>query len=84
MKRKIEAGERIMGFGHRVYRGVMDPRAELLRYLAKRLAAEGSTKWFEISEAIAKAAYKYKKLLPNVDFYLQASTPILAFPTTSS
>ena len=80
VRRKVEAGERIMGFGHRVYRGVIDPRAELLRYLARRLAAEGSTKWFEISEAIAKAAYKYKKLLPNVDFYSASVYANLGIP----
>ena len=69
VKKKLERGERLMGFGHRVYKNVMDPRAELLRKLAKKLAAEGDSRWFQISEAIAKAAYKYKKLLPNVDFY---------------
>ncbi len=69
VKKKLERGERLMGFGHRVYKNVMDPRAELLKKLAKKLAAEGDSRWFQISEAIAKAAYKYKKLLPNVDFY---------------
>ncbi len=69
VKEKIERGERIMGFGHRVYKNVIDPRAELLKRLARKLAAEGDSKWYQISEAIAKAAYKYKKLLPNVDFY---------------
>ncbi len=69
VKKKLERGERIMGFGHRVYKNIIDPRAELLRKLAKKLAAEGDSKWYQISEAIAKAAYKYKKLLPNVDFY---------------
>ncbi|WP_202320798.1 citrate/2-methylcitrate synthase [Archaeoglobus neptunius] len=80
VRKKIEKGERIMGFGHRVYRGVMDPRAELLRRLAKKLAAEGSTKWFEISEEIAKAAYKHKKLLPNVDFYSASIYANLGIP----
>ena len=47
----------------------MDPRAELLRGLAKKLAEESNPIWFRISEAIAKAAYKYKRLLPNIDFY---------------
>lgn len=80
VRKKIEAGERIMGFGHRVYKGVIDPRAELLRYLARRLAAEGTTKWFEISEAIAEAAHKYKKLLPNVDFYSASVYANLGIP----
>ncbi len=69
VRKKLERGERLMGFGHRVYKNVMDPRAELLRGLAKKLAEESNPIWFRISEAIAKAAYKYKKLLPNIDFY---------------
>lgn len=77
---KLEKGERIMGFGHRVYRGIIDPRAELLRDLAKKLSAEGESKWFEISEAIAKAAYKHKKLLPNVDFYSASVYANLGIP----
>ncbi len=78
--KKIEKGERIMGFGHRVYRGIIDPRAELLKKLAKKLAAEGTSRWFEISEAIAKAAYKHKKLLPNVDFYSASVYANLGIP----
>jgi citrate synthase len=69
VRKKLERGEKIMGFGHRVYKNIIDPRTELLRELAKRLASEGDPNWFEISEAIAEAAYKHKKLLPNVDFY---------------
>ncbi len=69
VKNKLKRGERLMGFGHRVYKNVIDPRAELLRKLARKLASEGESKWFQISEAIARAAFKYKKLLPNVDFY---------------
>ncbi len=80
VKQKLERGERLMGFGHRVYRGVIDPRAVLLRQLAKKLAAEGTMRWFEISEEIAKAAYKYKKLLPNVDFYSASVYANLGIP----
>jgi citrate synthase len=80
VKKKIEKGERIMGFGHRVYRGIIDPRAELLKRLAKKLSMEGVPRWFEISEAIAKAAYRYKRLLPNVDFYSASVYANLGIP----
>jgi citrate synthase len=80
VRRKLDAGEKIMGFGHRVYKNVMDPRAELLRRLAKRLAAEREPRWFQISEAIAKAAFKYKNLLPNVDFYSASIYANLGLP----
>src|SRR5690606_13717552 len=46
----LERKERIMGFGHRVYKA-MDPRAPILRTLAEKLAEKGgNTKWLQISE----------------------------------
>ncbi len=80
VKEKLKRGERIMGFGHRVYKKVIDPRAELLRELARKLAEERESKWFEISEAIAKAVYKFKGLLPNVDFYSASIYANLGIP----
>lgn len=80
VKKKLEMGERIMGFGHRVYRNVMDPRAELLKGLAKRLSEEKESIWFKVSEAIAEAVYKYKKLLPNIDFYSASVYAALGIP----
>src|SRR5690606_37913599 len=45
-------GERIMGFGHRVYRA-LDPRAPILKELAGQLSARGGdTRWLEISDRI--------------------------------
>jgi citrate synthase len=69
-----------MGFGHRVYKKVMDPRTIELKKLSKKLAEEKDPKWFEISEAIAEAVYKYKGLLPNVDFYSASVYANLSIP----
>jgi citrate synthase len=80
VKEKLERGERIMGFGHRVYRKVIDPRTIELKALAKKLADEKEPKWFEISEAVAEAVYKYKGLLPNVDFYSASVYANLGIP----
>jgi len=41
LRRKIEAGERLMGFGHRVYK-VRDPRADVLAAAAERLYDRGA------------------------------------------
>lgn len=61
--------ERVMGFGHRVYK-VMDPRATILKAMSKALGERhGNTKWFEISERIEKSLLQEKGLYPNVDFY---------------
>ncbi|MEM2695208.1 MAG: citrate/2-methylcitrate synthase [Archaeoglobaceae archaeon] len=80
VKRKLEKGEKLMGFGHRVYKHIIDPRAEILRDLARELSKMGNPIWFEISEAIAESAYNYKKLLPNVDFYSASVYANLGIP----
>ena len=51
VKELLDAGERLMGFGHRVYRAE-DPRARVLRRTAREL---GSPR-YEIAEALEKAA----------------------------
>ena len=51
VKELLDKGERLMGFGHRVYRAE-DPRARVLRRTARELAAPR----FEVAEALEKAA----------------------------
>ncbi len=80
VREKIERGERIMGFGHRVYRSVMDPRTVELKRLAEKLSKEKESKWFEISVAIEESVRKYKNLLPNVDFYSASVYANLGIP----
>ena len=67
----LDRGERLMGFGHRIYRGD-DPRATLL----KRTAQELGSARFEVADAVEKAALaelkrrKPDRPLPtNVEFY---------------
>ncbi len=65
--------EKIMGFGHRVYKAV-DPRALILKEFSRRLAsAKGDPKWFEMSEKIEELMKARKGIDMNVDFY-SAST----------
>ncbi len=68
--RAISEKKKLMGFGHRVYKGP-DPRAYDLRIMARTLAESNreQAKWFAISEKLEKAVYDRKKLSPNVDFY---------------
>lgn len=62
-------GERVMGFGHRVYR-VMDPRAKILKGMSRNLGERtGDTKWFDISEIVEDVVIREKNIFPNVDFY---------------
>ncbi len=80
VKEKLERGERIMGFGHRVYKKVIDPRTIELKTLAKKLAELKDPRWYKISEAIEEAVRKYKGLLPNVDFYSASVYANLGIP----
>lgn len=68
-KERLAGKEKIMGFGHRVYK-TMDPRARLLRKESKRLSKEtGHEKLYEWSEAILETMKSEKDIDPNVDFF---------------
>ena len=71
VKAALDRKDRLMGFGHRVYRAE-DPRARVLRRTAKRL---GSRR-FEVAEELEKAAlaeltdrYPDRPLRTNVEFW---------------
>jgi citrate synthase len=69
---KLERKERVMGFGHRVYKAY-DPRATYLKTFAAKLAEDtGNTRLYEISRGIEEVmhdAVAAKGIHPNVDFY---------------
>jgi len=66
---RLEGKQKIMGFGHRVYK-TMDPRARLLRKESKRLSKEtGHEELYEWSEAILETMKSEKDIDPNVDFF---------------
>ncbi len=71
MARALSRGERIMGFGHRVYRAE-DPRAGVLRALAERLRSPRLDLALEVERAAlaALAAHKPDRVLAtNVEFW---------------
>jgi citrate synthase len=69
---KVSRKEKIMGFGHRVYK-TYDPRATYLKTLAKQLATDtGNQDLYEKSsrvEQIMEREVGAKGIYPNVDFY---------------
>jgi citrate synthase len=82
IKEQIEAGEKVMGFGHRVYK-TEDPRAQELRGVARDLGHKmGNDRWFQILQEIEKAMepYRPKGIYPNVDFYAGAVYSLLGIP----
>jgi citrate synthase len=70
----LERKERVMGFGHRVYKAT-DPRATVLRELADEImSGREETRWLDLSDAVRAAMAsemeaKGKKIYPNVDFF---------------
>ena len=76
LRRKIEAGEKLMGFGHRVYR-VRDPRADVLARAAERMYTRaGDMSLYALARAVEATALRlleeYKpgrRLQTNVEFY---------------
>ncbi|MCJ8009912.1 citrate synthase [Lederbergia wuyishanensis] len=66
---KLSKKEKIMGFGHRVYRQG-DPRAKHLQEMSKKLTEiTGEPQWYEISAKVHEVFTSQKPLPPNVDFY---------------
>jgi len=75
VRETLEAGERLMGFGHRVYR-VRDPRAEVLSTAAEQLYRDRDDNFFDTAEAFEDVAVELladhkpdRRLDTNVEFY---------------
>jgi citrate synthase len=78
---RLQRKEKIMGFGHRVYK-TEDPRATDLRRLSRELGERvGETRWHDLSERIEKVVQERKGLYPNVDFYAASVYHTLGIPT---
>jgi len=80
---KLAKKDKIMGFGHRIYKSY-DPRATHLQVLAKDLAAEtGNTGLFDKSkriEEVMATAVAAKGIYPNVDFYSATTYHCIGLP----
>jgi citrate synthase len=76
LRRKIEGGEKLMGFGHRVYK-VRDPRADVLGAAAERMfTRSGDMALYTLAREVERVALRlleeYKpgrRLQTNVEFY---------------
>jgi citrate synthase len=78
---RLEHHEKIMGFGHAVYR-TMDPRATVLKALCRTTGERhGEPNWYEIFEALERTTLEQKGLYPNVDLYAAGVYHLLGIPT---
>jgi 2-methylcitrate synthase len=79
--RLLAEKQKIMGFGHRVYRDC-DPRSDIIKSWAKRLSAKRDPKHlYAISECIESMLWESKKLFPNLDFYSASAYHFCGIPT---
>jgi citrate synthase len=82
IKQKLDAKERIMGFGHRVYRAE-DPRARHMREKSRVLGEKlGHKEWYQILTQVEKdmAPYQSRDISVNVDFYAGSVYALLGIP----
>ncbi len=87
--KKVKAGEgkdRLMGFGHRVYKSY-DPRAKVIKRIADLVfTVTGKNPLLEIALELERIAleddyFVTRKLYPNVDFYSGLIYQAMGFPT---
>ncbi len=94
IRAKMDNHEKIMGFGHAVYKNG-DPRAGHLKEMSRQLGVlTGQQCWYDMSIRIEELVFRTKNLRPNVDFYSASVyhylnipadlfTPIFAISRTS-
>jgi 2-methylcitrate synthase/citrate synthase II len=80
LKEKLTAKEKIMGFGHRVYKKG-DSRVPLMREIGRDLGKRtGKDQWIPICEKLEEVMEREKHLCANVDLYAAPVLWMLGFP----
>ncbi|WP_129668362.1 citrate/2-methylcitrate synthase [Phytoactinopolyspora endophytica] len=81
VRAELDAGRKLMGFGHRVYK-TEDPRATHLRKMSEELAElTGNRRYYDFSRRMEQVVFDSKGLYPNVDFYAASVYYALGIPT---
>jgi len=77
----MERKEKIMGFGHAVYKDA-DPRNAIIKKWSRSLAEDyGDTSLFDISERCEEVMWREKTLFPNADFFHASAYYYMDIPT---
>lgn len=73
--------EKIMGFGHAVYR-MFDPRNDVIKEWSRQLAKKvGDTVLYAVSERCEDVMWREKELFCNADFYHASAYHFMGIPT---
>ncbi|MEX2585318.1 MAG: citrate/2-methylcitrate synthase, partial [Balneolaceae bacterium] len=81
VRKMLARKEKVMGFGHAVYRD-SDPRNAIIKKFARQLAEQaGDKKLYRVAEAIETVMWEEKKLFANADFYHAPAYHYMGIPT---
>jgi citrate synthase len=81
VREALRSKQKVMGFGHAVYR-TEDPRATVLRRLSREQGhATSQPTWFDLSQRMETAVRAEKGLYANVDFYSASLYHVMGIPT---